>query len=50
MWEYIEGQKHSKIKGYHTYINPVVSHVETVFNIQYYILLCCFQFVDPVTA
>ena len=30
MWENIEGQKASKIKGFHTYIYPVVSHVETV--------------------
>lgn len=30
MWENIEGQKTSKIKGFHTYIYPVVSHVETV--------------------
>ena len=30
MWEYVEGQKASKIKGFHIYINPVVSHVETV--------------------
>lgn len=30
MREYIKGQKASKIKGFHTYIYPVVSHVETV--------------------